>query len=201
MTDPAYSERLDEAVNLALAAFRPIWRKGSRTPYITHLFSVMALVGEYGGDEDQMIAAVLHDVLEDIPGTTRGHLELRFGQRVADMVVDLSDSIGKPRPPWKERKLAYLATLKDKPADLKLVSTADKLHNCRTLTMDHRRLGDPLFERFSGRKDGTLWYYREVVAALGHGWQHAILDRLRDEVALLHELAAVPWSPEPGARP
>lgn len=192
MTDPAYSERFDEAVSLALAAFRPVWRKGSRTPYITHLLSVTALVGEYGGDEEQMIAAVLHDVLEDIPGTTHGHLELRFGTRVADMVVGLSDSIGMPRPPWKERKLAYLAVLGDKPAELKLVSAADKLHNCRTLVMDHRRIGDALFDRFSGKKDGTLWYYREVCEALGQGWESELLDRLRDEVALIHELAGVP---------
>lgn len=186
MPEEGYSSRLDEATALALSAFRPVWRKGSRTPYITHLFSVTALVGEHGGDEDQMVAAMLHDYLEDIPGATVEDLERRFGPRVAGMVLALSDSVGQPRPPWRGRKEAYLAKLRGEPGEVKLVSAADKLHNVRTIVMDHRRVGNAIFDRFSGKRDGTLWYYREVGTALADGWRSPLLDALQEEVETLH---------------
>lgn len=186
MTDPAYTSRLDEATQLALSSFRPVWRKGSRIPYITHLFGVTALVGEHGGDEDQLVAAMLHDYLEDIPGTTVEELEARFGPRVAGLVLALSDSTELPKPPWRPRKEAYLAKLRGEPGDVKLISSADKLHNVRSILIDHDRIGDAIFDRFSGRRDGTLWYYRQVHEALAEGWHSPLLDQLKREVEALH---------------
>ena len=192
MTSAAYSRRFDEAVALALDAFRPIARKGSGVPYITHLLAVTALVGEYGGDEDQLIAAVLHDYIEDIPGGSREGLERRFGSRVAALVDELSDCLGEPKPPWKQRKLDYLAHLEHAAADVKLISCADKLHNATTIIEDHARIGDGIFERFRGKKQGTLWYYASVCDALAKGWTSPLLDRLVDTVDRLHRISGVP---------
>lgn len=191
MTSAAYSPRFDDAVRFALDAFRPITRKGSGIPYVTHLFAVTALVGEHGGDEDQLCAAMLHDWLEDIPGADRGVLAARFGERVAWLVEALTDSVEHPKPPWRERKERYLEHLRFEPPEVKLVSCADKLHNCRTLVMDHRALGDALFDRFRGRRDGTLWYYRAVTDALAEGWEHPLQQELAREVAVLHARANV----------
>src|SRR5829696_6971427 len=95
-----YSPRLDEAIALAVDAFRHETRKGTRVPYLAHLLQVMVLVAEHGGDEDQMIAAVLHDYLEDIDGASADSLRVRFGDRVTDLVVGLSDTTVRPKPPW-----------------------------------------------------------------------------------------------------
>jgi (p)ppGpp synthase/HD superfamily hydrolase len=181
---PLYSSRLDDALAFAADAFRGKRRKGSDVPYLTHLLQVMVFVGENGGDEDQMIAAVLHDYLEDITGASRELLATRFGERVATMVEALSDSTSsaKPKPAWEARKQAYLARLRDEPADVKLISVADKLHNARSIRRDLRVIGPEVWKRFTGTPEQTLWYYREVVAALGTGWTHVLLDDLRAEV-------------------
>lgn len=181
----AYSPRFDEAVALAVDAFRGVHRKGTTIPYVTHLFAVTALVGEHGGDEDQLIAAVLHDWLEDIDGAERAELERRFGPRVARLVEALTDATVRPKPPWRERKEHYLAHLRGQPSEVKLVSAADKLHNCTAIRRDLAVVGDGLWSRFAGRRDGTLWYYGSVVDALGENWSHPLLARLDAEVAAL----------------
>ncbi len=178
----AYSPRLDDAVLLAMQSFRGVTRKGTDIPYLTHLLHVMVLVGEYGGDEDQMIGAVLHDWLEDIEGADLNALSERFGPRVAGYVRALSDSDTHPKPPWKERKHAYIAHLQHEAHDLKLISAADKLHNCMSIRRDHAEIGPRIWERFSGGRRGTLWYYDAVTIALGVGWDHALHRRLRAEV-------------------
>jgi (p)ppGpp synthase/HD superfamily hydrolase len=187
----AYSTRFDEAMALALSSFRGVYRKGTRTPYITHLLSVCALVGEHGGDEDQLCAAVLHDWLEDIPDADEAWLAAVFGERVAWLVRSLSDSVGPVKAAWRGRKEAYLAALAHEPADVKLISAADKLHNCRSLRLDVRAHGVETLERFTGKRDGTLWYYQAVVEALDTDWQHPLLELLRDEVgAFVREVEA-----------
>lgn len=185
-----YSARLDEALALATDAFRTHIRKGSGVPYLTHLLQVMVTVGEYGGDEDQMIAAVLHDYLEDIPEADADDLEARFGARVRHMVEALSDTTEHPKPPWKERKVAYLDKLRGEPAELKLVSAADKLHNARSILRDLRDgPGEALWTRFKTGREGQLWYYGEVVEALGEGWSHPLLEELRGAVERMQEVA------------
>lgn len=200
MSMQAYSERFDQAVALAVDAFRSKWRKAQspddrRIPYVTHLLSVCALVGEHGGTEDQMIAAILHDWLEDIPGASFEELEARFGPHVAELVLAMSDTTTpEDKAPWRPRKEAYLVRLRDEAPDLKLIGAADKLHNCRTLIDDVLRNGDAAFERFNAPdpKHDTLWYYRACVVALEAGWDHAILEDLRGAVADLHRAAETP---------
>ena len=183
-----YTKRLDEAIALATDAFRNVVRKGSGVPYLTHLLQVMVFVAEYGGDEDQMIAAVLHDYLEDIHGAEASDLEARFGPRVRRMVVALSDATSQPKPPWEERKRAYIASLREEPAEVKLISVADKLHNALSIRRDFARIGVAIFDRFSASQGQTLWYYESVVVALSDGWSHPLLDELVREVdALLEE--------------
>jgi GTP pyrophosphokinase len=184
--NPCYSPKLDEALALVTDAFRNKIRKGSGIPYLTHLLQVMVLVAEHGGDEEQMMAALLHDYLEDIEGAQASLLHERFGPRVAGLVEGLSDSVTLPKPPWKERKETYIAHLRIAPAELKLVSSADKLHNARSIHRDFRMVGEPIWDRFTATREQTLWYYRAIVDALANDWEHAILAELRDEVHALH---------------
>jgi (p)ppGpp synthase/HD superfamily hydrolase len=138
-------------------------RKGSQVPYISHLLSVAGLVLESGGDEDEAIAALLHDAVEDQGG--RKTLELisqRFGQRVADIVEACSDSFTLVKPPWKQRKEAYLAHLRNADPSVRLVSLADKVHNVRSILFSYQQIGDELWRRFKGGKEGTLWYYQSL---------------------------------------
>jgi GTP pyrophosphokinase len=177
-----YSTRLDDAVALAVDSFRARRRKGTTIPYVTHLFAVMVTVGEYGGDEDQLIAAVLHDWLEDIEGAEGGELERRYGPRVRRLVEALSDAVTRPKPPWRERKERYLAHLRVEPAEVKLISAADKLHNCQSIRRDLATVGSDVFGRFSVPKGETLWYYDQVASALTDGWDHPLGRRVRAEV-------------------
>lgn len=181
-----YDARMADALAFAAAKFCCRTRKGNGTPYLSHLLAVTALVMEHGGTPDQAIAAVLHDYLEDIPGASVGELEARFGANVAQLVRALSDAEdAEHKAPWRERKEAYLAKLASEPAEVKLVSAADKLHNATTLLRDLRVHGPETFERFKGKRDGTLWYHREVIGALRVGFDHPILDALDDVVRAL----------------
>jgi (p)ppGpp synthase/HD superfamily hydrolase len=189
MAAPCYSERVDRALELVAGAFRTHVRKGSNVPYLSHLLAVAALVAEHGGDEDQIIAALLHDYLEDVDGSAAPEIEARFGSRVVRLVLALSDSTTKPKPPWEERKQRYVAGLRAEPAELKLISAADKLHNALSMIRDHRAIGDALWERFTPSPQETVWYYRSVVSALAEGWSHPLLEELRRAVDELEALA------------
>jgi len=162
-----YGEKFDDALLCASGLHRDQLRKGTNVPYITHLRAVASLVGENGGTEDEIIAALLHDAPEDQGGeATLGDIRARFGDEVAEIVDGCTDTYENPKPPWRERKERYLAHLADAPDSVRLVSSADKLHNARTVLSDYRLLGEGLWTRFNGKKEGTLWYYRAVVDAL-----------------------------------
>ena len=193
---PCYTPQLDSALTLVAEAFRFRIRKGSGVPYLTHLLQVCCTVGEWGGDEEQMIAALLHDYLEDIEGASRAGLEARFGARVAGFVEALSDATERPKPPWRKRKVAYVAAVRSEPAELKLISAADKLHNACSIVRDQRRMGDEVFERFTANKAQTLWYYRAMREALAADWDHAILVELTAAVDEMHRLAGSSYRPE-----
>jgi (p)ppGpp synthase/HD superfamily hydrolase len=165
-------------------------RKSTDVPYISHLMSVAALVLEAGGGEDEAIAALLHDVVEDCGGhPVLAEVRQRFGDRVANIVQGCTDAYTIPKPPWKKRKLDYLDVLRCSGNDVRLVSAADKLHNVRTILADYRREGDSVWERFSGRKDGTLWYYRAVLDVLRDGKPNRLVDELQRVVTELETLA------------
>ena len=160
----AYSHRFEEALLYATRLHANQVRKGSGIPYISHLLAVCALVMEHGGDEDQAIAALLHDAAEDQGGhKTLNDIRTRFGDRVAHFVVDLSDTFETPKPPWRARKEAYLAHLPNAAPDSLLISLADKVHNARSILADHAIIGEQIWTRFNHGRDGTLWYYRSLV--------------------------------------
>lgn len=138
-------------------------RKGTTIPYVSHLLGVASIVMEAGGNDDEVIAALLHDSAEDQGGeATLAEIRNQFGDRVAEIVAACSDTFEEPKPPWKERKMAYLAHLSEVPASALLVSCADKLHNVRAILADYRVHGEELWDRFRGGREGTLWYYREL---------------------------------------
>jgi len=125
--------------------------------------AVASLVLEAGGDEDMAIAALLHDVVEDCGGLPRlREVRKQFGPRVAKIVEGCTDSFGEPKPEWLGRKRDYLREVKRADADTRLVSASDKLHNARTILADYRQHGEAIWTRFTGKKEGTLWYYRAL---------------------------------------
>jgi (p)ppGpp synthase/HD superfamily hydrolase len=145
-------------------------RKASTTPYIAHLMGVASLALEFGGDEDMSIAALLHDVVEDCGGAAMlQEVKQRFGTRVAKIVDGCTDSDTFPKPPWRERKENYLRHLKRADADTRLVSAADKLNNVRSILSDYWEVGESIWERFNGRREGTLWYYRALLKEFQRG--------------------------------
>ena len=173
------TNRFDEALAYASRIHRDQRRKGTAIPYVSHLLAVASLTLEHGGDEDQAIAALLHDSAEDQGGAERlADIEARFGRGVAAIVADCTDSWAEPRPPWRERKAAYVAALAGKPARSLLVSLADKTHNARAIVADLRRHGDALWPRFTGGEEGTLWYYESLAAAFAEALPCPLADEL-----------------------
>ena len=155
--------RFQRAFEFAAEKHRKQTRKASTIPYIAHLMGVASLVLEAGGDEDMAIAAFLHDVVEDCGGAAMlKEVRRRFGKRVAHIVDGCTDVYETPKPPWKERKVSYIDRLKRENSDTRLVSAADKLNNIRSILSDYRALGESVWTRFNGGREGTLWYYRTL---------------------------------------
>ncbi len=178
------TERFDEAFRYAHRLHRAQTRKGTPIPYISHLMSVTALVIEHGGDEDQAIAALLHDAAEDQGGAERlAEIRTKFGDAVAAIVADCTDAWTEPKPPWRARKEAYLAALPHKPRRSLLVSLADKTHNAEAILFDYRVLGDSLWSRFSGGTDDTRWYYNALADVFLKTMPGRLSDRLSRAVA------------------
>lgn len=170
--------RLSIAFDFAYQLHEKQYRKGTDIPYIAHLLAVAALVFEAGGDEDQVIAALLHDAAEDQGGReTLNLIRSTFGHRVAYIVEACSDTLSFPKPPWRKRKETYLKHLPDAPSYVLLVSLADKLHNAKSILRDMRNKGSDVFEKFNGGKSGTLWYYSQLVEI----FQETEQNFLRDE--------------------
>ena len=165
MGDPAItSPRLADAFAYAERMHRGQRRKKTLAPALSHLMAVASLVLENGGDEDEAIAALLHDGPEDCAGaTTLKEIEARFGGRVADIVLGCTDWLEDPRPPWIERKSAYIQHLPTADASTLLVSLADKVHNVRSLVIEYRRVGEQLWDRFTADRDQSLWYYESLL--------------------------------------
>lgn len=155
-----------EALTYAAHLHAEQTRKGSDLPYISHLLGVASIAMEYGGDEDECIAALLHDAAEDQGGkATLAAIRKKFGKPVADIVDGCTDAYaeaGAKKPAWKQRKAGYIAHLQDASNSVRLVSAADKLHNARTILADLREHGEQVFDRFKKSRDETLWYYRRL---------------------------------------
>ena len=161
------TSRFDAGYLLAAELHRTQRRKGSGTPYLSHLMIVAGLVLAAGADEDTGIAALLHDAVEDQGGAgTRRLIADRFGERVARIVDGCSDAAGSPKPPWRQRKEQHIARIATEPPEVWMVVAADKLHNTRSIITDYRREGDAVWRLFRGGRDGTLWYTHAMTAAL-----------------------------------
>ena len=186
-----YSERVVEAFALMYELHRTQLRKGSRTPYITHLLGVASLVGGHGGDENQFIAALLHDAVEDQGGLeTLQRIRARFGDDVAGLVLACSDADTDPKPPWQERKDQFLESVRKADGRVKLIVAADKLHNSRELAGHLIERGPEVWKIFKAGKERTLWFQAEILKALEQGaWRHPILRELNDAVDMLHRTA------------
>ena len=184
------SPRFAEALRYTADVHANQRRKLSGVPYMAHLLSVAGIVLEYGGDEDEAVAALLHDAVEDQGGAARREeIRRRFGQRVAEIVDGCTDADTTPKPPWRQRKEAYVANLRRASASTRLVSAADKLHNARSLLREYCLHGDSVWEHFGGGRDGTLWYYRAVADVLARCGDHPLLDELDRVVSRLERLA------------
>ncbi|RFP89721.1 bifunctional (p)ppGpp synthetase/guanosine-3',5'-bis(diphosphate) 3'-pyrophosphohydrolase [Rhodobacteraceae bacterium 63075] len=184
------THRFDDALAHASALHRSQTRKGSGTPYIAHLMSVSALVLEYGGDEDQAIAGLLHDAVEDQGGmATHAEITRRYGPRVASIVLECSDSDGEEKAAWQTRKDAYIAGVATKSDDAVLVTACDKLHNATSILHDLTNLGDALWSRFTAGRTGTLWYYRALSDALSMRLPGPLTDRLSRTISAIEEQA------------
>jgi len=168
-------------------------RKGTGIPYMAHILGVAAIALEYGADEDQAIGALLHDAAEDGGGEARlAEIRARFGDAVGDIVLGCSDSLvehPEDKLPWIDRKRNYLMHVEGATASVSLVSAADKLHNVRAISRDLRMHGDEVWDRFQGKRDGTLWYYEAVADALIRRYRSPLTRDLQREVAALLALA------------
>ncbi len=177
------TDKYAEAVGYAAAAHAPQCRKGTATPYISHPIAVSALVIEHGGNEVQAIAGLLHDVLEDAGADHGPEIGVRFGNDVLTIVKALTDGVPDAhgdKGEWRGRKEAYLAHLEGADLDVVLVSACDKLHNATAIADDHAVIGDAVFERFSEKKPGTIWYYRELARIISGrlGADHRLVGKL-----------------------
>ena len=186
---PKLSNRFEQALVYAAQVHENQVRKGSDIPYLSHLLSVAALVLEDGGDEDEAIAGLLHDAVEE-----RGSLEIReailvqFGERVASIVDACTESCTIPKPPWRDRKLRYIEQMRHASPSVLRVSMADKLHNARSILADRDREGEAVWDKFKGGKAGTLWFYRSLLEIYRLGGSNFLLSEIDRTVDRLENL-------------
>jgi len=184
------SARFTLALSLACDLHRDQARKGTQVPYVSHLLGVASLALEHGADEDEAIAALLHDSVEDQGGSnTAALVREHFGDRVADIVLECTDSSVVPKPPWRARKEAYIAHLGTATPSARLVSACDKLHNARSILTDYRELGESLWSRFTTGRE-TLWYYRALVDAFAAHGSTPLVRELERVVSELERVSA-----------
>jgi (p)ppGpp synthase/HD superfamily hydrolase len=196
------SRQFEKALTYATRIHGGKLRKKTKVPYIAHILGVAAIAMEYGANETEAIAALLHDAVEDCGGAKRlRDIERKFGKDVARIVEGCTDTDQTPKPPWLKRKKEYVAHVRHAPMPTKLVSASDKLHNVRAILMDYRKEGETLWSRFNRGKQGALWYYRALVNAFsGKRIQPLVqeLDRTLTELELLSNNGAQVKDP-PGA--
>lgn len=196
--DPILGARFAKALGLAVEAHSQQARKGSKIPYLGHLLGVCGLVLDAGGSEDEAIAAVLHDAVEDQGGApTLDRIRVQFGRRVADIVDGCSDTDVIPKPPWRHRKEAYIEHLKSAPEAVLRVSAADKLNNLRAIVRDYREIGEALWDRFNPDAD-QLWYFGSVLTVFEERLQGPLTRELRHEYSTLLMVVGEPTSGRAG---
>jgi GTP pyrophosphokinase len=184
------SGRFEEALRFVLQLHGSQLRKGTRVPYIAHLLGVASIALENGANENEAIAALLHDAIEDQGGaSTREEIRRRFGEQVVNIVDGCTDTDVTPKPPWRPRKEAYLHHIRNASPSVRLVSASDKLNNARCILSDYRVSGEALWDRFAGGREGTLWYYRRLVEELGRVGPSALVEELNRVVSEIESLS------------
>lgn len=179
-------DRFCRALGYAARLHATQLRKGTSRPYVAHLLGVTAIVLSHGGNEDDAIAALLHDAVEDQGGKPElQRIRKIFGARVAAIVDGCTDADTIPKPPWRERKEKYLRRLLAADRSVRLISAADKIYNAQETLTDARQIGDSVWHRFHATKQESLWYYREVVKILGRKGPRALAQELRRIVEAL----------------
>lgn len=193
-TSPRLASRFADALTYAADLHNGQVRKGGQIPYLGHLLSVAGLVIEADGSETQAIAALLHDAAEDQGGeATLAEIEARFGQQVATIVAECSDTFETPKPPWRERKERYIAHLDQTSQDTILISLADKLDNARAILRDLQTHGSDLWERFNVKDPQQhLWYYRSLLAEYERRSDSWMVGELQRVLLQLEELIGPP---------
>jgi len=183
------TKRFEEALIYAVRLHGGQYRKGTKIPYAAHLLSVASIALQHGANEDEAIAALLHDAIEDQGGaSTRQEIRRRFGDKVVEIVDGCTDAEVIPKPPWRLRKEAHIEHLRKAPPGVRLVSASDKLDNARAILADYRVVGEGLWERFHGGKEGTLWYYRALVEAFRENGSSPLVEELDRVVSQLESL-------------
>jgi len=184
-----FSKRFISALSYAARLHGKQIRKRTDRPYIGHLLGVASIVIEYGGDEDLAIAALLHDAVEDQGGLPRlREIQKKFGKRVAHIVDGCTDSYAEPKSPWLQRKRDYIERVAGEDQDVRLVSAADKLSNSRETLSEVRVHGERVYERFAGKKEGTLWYYRSLLHTFRQAGNNPLIEELDRVVTELERL-------------
>ena len=187
---PRLGGRFDDALVFAARKHRAQVRKGSEVPYVGHLLGVCSLVIEDGGSEDEAIAALLHDVVEDQGGeVVLEEVRARFGEEVATIVLACSDTTAVSKPPWRARKEAYLAHLKTASPSTLRVSLADKLYNARAILRDLRTVGDAVWQRFNTGRDDQRWYYGALARTFAELRPGPMATELGETVAAIRSMA------------
>ncbi len=190
------SRQFSKALAFTSGIHRGHHRKGSTIPYMAHLMAVSSLVLEHGGSETESIAALLHDAIEDRgdhfrlgPAGMRNQIRKRFGEYVLFIVDECSETDEDPKPPWRERKEEYIRKISAISTSGLLVSLADKVHNAHSILSDYQQIGDELWRRFNGGKQGSIWYYKELLAAFRerNDSPPALLAELGKELSELEE--------------
>ena len=173
------SSRLDRAFAYAHEVHGDQTRKGTNAPYLAHLMGVSSIVIDDSGTEDEAIGGLLHDAAEDHGGRKRlEDIRMRFGDAVARIVEDCTDSWDTPKPPWAERKRAYVSHARRLPASSLRVSAADKVHNSYAILRDLRNVGEKVWERFNAPADDVVAYYEGLVRAFREAGGGRLVDEL-----------------------
>ncbi len=189
--------RLDEAIKLASRLHASQVRKDSyQTPYISHLVGVAMLISSVTGDEDIIIAGLLHDSLEDVPGYTYEKLVADCGERVAEIVSHVTEPLDATKAdneqlPWLERKETYLNNLRSGGIESAIVSSADKIHNTESFLRDYEKEGDSYGKRFGSSINNRIWFHEQVLAIVIEklGEDHALVVHFRQSMDKFNLLA------------
>ncbi len=177
----------DQALSFAVDLHRDQKRKGSGAPYVSHLLSVAALVMEDRGTEEEVIAALLHDAIEDQGGVeTRNRIFEEFGEEVCELVEAVTDTEGSPKPPWKDRKNRLLKQMQKAPEGALRIATADKLHNVRALVSDIKTRGEEkAWGVFQKGRDDQVWFFTSFIEIVEKRFQSPMLNELKELVKQL----------------